>query len=310
MGSWNKTCGLTNLPIFAGEQTLVFVLEREHESTDNCYATHLYRPLLLPFESTYNDYGGGENSGGAAFSVIMNGIRDHLVEIPQGENPYHDIAVTGDQWGEELFFDAVHENRLRVKTYQGDVEVTFVMMRCDVVDNLIESHVFEEYVGRGKGNHGYQNSYVTYRVADVVADIDDFFQAILRIQQETKWSYPRMDMMAFRYLDDKKNKNRAAAWVQYNLDYRYSKVVRIREHIMDLLLSGDSHQAKLLMIDHIKGMFVDQFMHLTRKTWIPGGHEGSQSQDYDAYRSLVAAMNTVMDARDKEYGEYDDDEEA
>lgn len=31
MGSWNKTCGLTNLPIMCGEKTYVFVLERESD---------------------------------------------------------------------------------------------------------------------------------------------------------------------------------------------------------------------------------------------------------------------------------------
>ena len=53
MGCWNKTCGLTNLHIKAGERAYVFVLEKD-EDDSHCYTTHMYKPLLLPFETTYN----------------------------------------------------------------------------------------------------------------------------------------------------------------------------------------------------------------------------------------------------------------
>jgi len=50
-------------------------------------------------------------------------------------------------------------------------------------------------------------------------------------------------------------------------------------------------------------------MEITRKSWIPGSNEGSQSQEYEPYRVLMAAMNKVMAARDAEYGNEDCEEE-
>jgi hypothetical protein len=41
MGCWNKTCGLTNLPIMCGEKTYVFVLERVPGSTQGPGVYHM-----------------------------------------------------------------------------------------------------------------------------------------------------------------------------------------------------------------------------------------------------------------------------
>lgn len=311
MGCWNKTCGLTNLPIMSGEKTYVFVLERVKEIQDHCYSTHLYRPLLLPFVSTYNDYGGGEDSQGSAFVAVMEGIKRCLVEMPLGENKYHDIAVNKDAWDEELFFQSVHENRLRVKYgYDGETEVGFVMMRKDVVDDLVNNYEFEEYLGEGKGSTGWKNSYERYRFADVLNDVDAFVDAAMRIMKEEGWKWPRMDMIAFRRQEEPGVRNRVAEWLRHDLGYRYSSIVRIRDHIIELLVEGDRDLACELLIEHLRGMFVNTFMEITRKSWIPGSQEGSQGQEYAPYRALMASMNRVMDARDAEYAdEYGDGDE-
>jgi hypothetical protein len=315
MGCWNKTCGLTTLPIMSGERTYVFVLERVKEITDHCYSTHLYSPLLLPFESTYNDYGGGEDSGGPAFQLIMDAIKRQLVEMPVGENQYHDIAVSREAWGEELFFESIHEDRLRVNyRHDGGSEVSFVMMRKDVIDDLLETYEFEEYVGEGKGTRGYKNSYERYRFADLVAGIDPLLDAAERIMKEEKWGWPRLDMVVFRYLEEPNTKNRAAAWLRNDESYRYSSIVMVRSHIVELLKQGDRETARELLIEHLKAMFVNTFMEITRKSWIPGSNEGSQQEDFKPYRALISAMNKAMDARDsryaEEYGDDDGDEDA
>lgn len=314
MGCWNKTCGLTNLPIMSGEKTYVFVLERVKKINDNCYSTHLYRPLLLPFVSTYNDYGAGENSEGAALPVIMDALKELLVEIPQGENEYHDIAVSKDKWDEDLFFESIHEHRLRVNyRHDGETEVEFVMMRQDVVDNLLNSYEFEEYLREGKGTHGWKNSYMRYRFADLVLDIDPLLDSVIKIMEEMQWKWPRLDMVVFSHQQKQGDHNLAASWLGHDLGYRFSSIVQIRDHIVELLINGQRELARELLIDHLKGMFVNSFMEMTRKSWIPGGHEGSQSQEYEPYRALMAAMNRVMDERDARYaaenGEDEDDTE-
>ena len=60
-------------------------------------------------------------------------------------------------------------------------------------------------------------------------------------------------------------------------------------------------QAEAITVEYLKGLFIECFMEDTRKTWIPGGHEGSQSADVDAHRLL---SNTVLAALDRERAEW------
>jgi hypothetical protein len=291
------------------EQTYVFVIEPVKHIDNDCYSTHLYRPLLLPFVSTYDDYGSGEHSAGCGFDMIMNAIKLQLVEVEQGKNKYHDIAVTKQDWCEKLFFDSIRENRLSIKTHKGIVNPNFVMMRKDIVDELINTYEFEEYVGQDKGNHGYGNSYVKYRMLDVFADIDAFFAHMQRIAQEKSWKLPRMDMIACEILESNSVVNRVAQWMNVDLGPRYSRIVDIRGDLVEIILANNLVRAKELMIDHLKGMFVDKFMEITRKSWIPGGHEGSQQNDFAPYQALMECMENYMLRVESEFDEEMEDDE-
>ena len=39
------------------------------------------------------------------------------------------------------------------------------------------------------------------------------------------------------------------------------------------------------------GIFINYFLTAVRKTWMPGGHEGSQESDTNPYRTLIEATN-------------------
>src|SRR5574343_510783 len=143
MGCWNKTCGLTNLHITGDTEVYVFILEAlDNTRKSKCYTTAFYKPLLLPFTSVYNEYGGGKLSSGLPFQLIMDSIKEKLQEVPLGDNQYHDIEVSKEKWGEELFFDAVHEDRLKLTTGS---HIDFVMFRKDVVDHILDKWYTDEY---------------------------------------------------------------------------------------------------------------------------------------------------------------------
>jgi hypothetical protein len=144
MGCWNKTCALSNLPIYEGEQTYVFVIERNigYGTDSGVYTYHMFLPCLLPFEATYNDYGAGEDSKGVGLPWVISGIRENLVEMEQGENECHDIAVKREDFDVDRLYEACHEGGLRVKGYsvagyEENPRLHFVMMRKDVVDRVL-----------------------------------------------------------------------------------------------------------------------------------------------------------------------------
>ncbi|HET8686081.1 MAG TPA: hypothetical protein VFM18_05375, partial [Methanosarcina sp.] len=186
MGCWNKTCGLSNLPIFAGDHVYVFVLEKNTNQKERCYSTAFWRPVLLPFNSVYDDYGGGEDSYGPGFPVIMNYLKNIIVEMEQGDNEYHDIPVNKENFGEKMFFEAVHEGRLFLNRLYGDTPVDYVMFRKDIVDFILDTNVVQLYVGDSKGNKGWNNNYIDVKFDDIIADVDKYLDRIFKFVDESK----------------------------------------------------------------------------------------------------------------------------
>lgn len=316
MGSWNKTCALSGLHIKAGEDTYVFVLEQQ-EKFDKCYTTGLYAPLLLPFESKYNDYGGGEQSGGAGFDVIMEAIEKNLVEVEQGSNQYHDIAIKRADFDEDLFFEGVHEDRLSISNpWRPDgAPLSFAMVRKDVLDNILENRVIEKYVGGGKGTGGWDNNYIFYKYKDVVADIPKFIQGIKNPEDNLGPEFaeitdPEKRKEIARILKrdggwhdiDENESNLVKSWMPRD-GYRYSRLVDVKEVVTDLLDENKDAEAADIIEQYLKGLMLDSFMHAVRRLWTPGGHEGSQSQELDEYETLINAMTSAIKAERAEYEE-------
>lgn len=314
MGCWNKTCGLSNLHITAGTPVYVFVLEK-NKTYDHCYSTGLFSPVLLPFESTYDDYGGGEDSHGVGLDFIMAGIKRELVEMEVGENKYHDIEVKKEGFGPEKFFEAVHEQRLQIQgRFSAEpTEIYFTMFRKDIVDHILENREIEDYVGDGKGTCGWGNNYVRYKFKDIVADVRPLLETALK--EISQASEPVRAYMLFDGISGvihNNQVNRAAKWLRGD-SHRYSRIVDMNRVISKGLEIGTLEaivKLEQLLIEHLKARFIDGFMHSARKTWIPGGHEGSQGYSGGALRMLSAATLSVLDKEKAEWmAENEGDEE-
>ena len=310
MGSWNKTCGLSSLHIYAGTPVYVFVLEEDRDDS-NCYTTSLFSPLLLPFESVYDDYGGGEDSSGIALDFIMKGLRDNLVEMEVGENQYHDIAVEKEGFDPEKFFEACHENRMKIqgRFSKEATNVQFTMLRKDVVDAIIEAREIEDYVGGNKGTiakWGDEKNYIRYKFADIVASVRPLLERLLEDSAKTENEFIRSMIFEnmYKYRDD----FLAAKWLQGD-SHRYSRIVDMRQVASRGLEIGtveSINKTEALLVEHLRAIFIDGFMMGARKTWIPGGHEGSQSTSGGALKLLGKVISDVVD---KERAEENEGEE-
>lgn len=302
MGCWNKTCGLSNLHITAGTPVYVFVLER-NKTYDPCYATGLFSPVLLPFESVYDDYGGGEDSSGVALPFVMKGLKDQLVEFELGENQYHDIAVKKEGFTDKLFFEACHEDRMQIQGRfdKEPTQVYFTMMRKDIVDSILETRVIEDYVGEGKGTHGHGNNYIRYKFADITASVRPLIERLLEDISKSENEYIRFAI--FDSMHKYRNEFHAAKYLSYD-NHRYSRIVDVKHlasRVLEIGTVESINKLEGLLIENLKAVFIDSFMHSARKTWVPGGHEGSQSSSGGALRLLA---KVTIDALDRERAEW------
>ena len=119
--------------------------------------------------------------------------------------------------------------------------------------------------------------------------------------------------MNFRFFDSLSivfkhgDPNKVAKWLRFD-DYRYSRLVNIKELIVKYITEDRRGELYTLLSEYLKGVYIDGFMHMTRKSWIPGGHEGSQSQEHHGYRVLIDAMTKALDAERKEVEEFNGEE--
>lgn len=318
MGCWNKTCGLSRLPIHAGTPVYVVVLH-EQPYHERCYSTAFWRPVLAPFESKYDDYGGGEESTGIWLPYIIEGLRSTLNEVEQGDNQYHDIPVNRDDFDVDKFFEAVHEGRLTANSYMGKPRlVDFVMLRKDVVDNMMDNLELSRYVGEGKGDRPDEkyNSYVHYKFNDVMDDVPEFVDAIVaQLEDETAKSYngTTLALVPWRVrinnIMDYNHPNKAAQYMIHDT-HRYSSIIDVNGIIINTLHANkDRALAEELLREHIRMVFIDSMFDMCRTVWMPGGHEGSQSAEYYAYATLMSSIATAITNDKRRWDEFADDEE-
>lgn len=117
MGCWNHTCAVSNLHVRAGQEVMVFLLLKNHNTDDSsfCYGNALFDVMPLPFYGKYDDYGGVEECHGFGLPIILHELKQRLYKFGQGPNEYHDCEVTPENLTIEKLFEADHENRLGIQ---------------------------------------------------------------------------------------------------------------------------------------------------------------------------------------------------
>ena len=315
MGSWNNTCGLTNLPIISGEEVYVFPVKEKDLSKyrSHCYSTALYQSMLMPFEAKYNDYGAGENCHGVALDLFVEEMRRELVELDVGENKYHDIAVKKDDFDIDKFFEAVHEDRLFVKGWgTSNRPVYFTMIRKDVVDRMWNEWTFNRWKGsKGTVPDGFESDQyyiknVTY--AKIAALIPKYLAALSKKLKEMSDNEITIDRYITRSLmtrDDLAESFLLDGVFRSFENHEFWDLLNARECITNYIIAGDFDKAEEFIRMLMIGCMVNGMMECTRKTWLPVMHMGSQSEQYPEYRLLNKLTNDVMDARETLWQEDD-----
>jgi hypothetical protein len=228
MGSWNGTCVISNLHIHARQDVVVFLLAKNQSEQTFCYSNALYEPCLIPFYGEYDDYGAVENCQGPGLPIILEEMRRQLYEFGQGPNSAHDCVVRRNNFNIELLFEADHEDRLGIEQFDSwnqdeyDIRrleemqneevltndqkfeldrlfsklkkkdnfrrVTHVTIHREVFNDIIENFYIRDYVGEGKGNQGYNNSYRTVYFKDIVKDIPAYIASLKEEEEKFKAS--------------------------------------------------------------------------------------------------------------------------
>jgi hypothetical protein len=286
MGCWNKTCGLTGLPIHAGTPVYVFALISQPGS----YSGEYWTPVLAPFYAVYDDYGGGENNTGITLPYILNELSNQCID----KSVLFDI---------DSFYESIRNETLKVLSWdEKPTHVSFTMMHKSIVDNILDNFAIKKYVGDGNGNCGYENAYISHTYADFVKDIPGLLES-LKSENEV-YAY---DWALNGTLMSLAEKHISAIYFQRNIEA--SNIASATEYICHWKKGNipDSDIIPLLS-ELLKGIILDRFLISVRKTWAPGAYEGSQHDAIEGYEVMCNAMLTHIEQRKKE-DEDDQNEE-
>jgi hypothetical protein len=127
---------------------------------------------------------------------------------------------------------------------------------------------------------------------------------IERIQEYIKKDYDigGVDVpLRLRYFDkfsnifDWNDENKVAKYIRSD-SHHFSRLVNIEQLIMEAIINDNIEYASQIIEEHMKAIYIECFLTSNRKSWLPGTHQGSQSQDHDGYKILISAMESAMTA--------------
>ena len=323
MGCWNGTCGITNLHIYADEDVVVFPLTHEPEN-DLCYSSCFYVPFPLAFYGKYNDYGAAEECYGIGLDLMLEELKRKLVELEQGENEYHDVAVKRDAMDVDLFWTAIHKRRLQVPSFMDSTptEVNMVMVKKSVVDQILKEYTFEGYVRAGSG---YGRKTVTF--ANLMADADKVLDYYKKQYEELnslpddetddtlsrlKAIHHKLGLLMMRHTcPEELDGNVAWSWITApSASLGYSSLTYYVDHgLLEMCENGQFEEARQLLEAHFTVRMVNAFMSATRKHWTPMSGVGSQQADLEPYDLLVDIMESAIAEDRRQWLDELDDED-
>jgi hypothetical protein len=306
MGCWNGTCAITNLPIYAGEKVYVFFL-REGAFYDkyignHCDPDNYYSLDPLYFEGEYNDYGSVENITGDLVDVILDRLKDELVEMEQGENQYHDVEVKKEGLTLEKVLDIDHESRLFVVADGFDQQhgadkqrLTHITIRKGVLDRILETYKWESYVEVSDGKYeDVVMSFSSLYDEDIIESIRLDLQKAWESKTKFREMYVAFPELIFSSVE-------SAVWRGIIAGRSNGNGIDRLACRLASQMCNDPIKFKALMRQVLTRVWLNRFYNDSRRMWFKPSGCGSQNSNTEAQRIIAqVTMDGIQDM--KQYG--------
>lgn len=147
MGSWNATCGVSNLPILEGDKTVIFILEGKHNNMvlvedGICESNALYEPLL-PLYTKYCDYGKFQINSNENETLVLDYIKNQFKEeryvCSKKEFDINDVDNLNEVI--EIIKGGYLSKKIGFNKY---APIGYMLVHKDTYDNLMELFISKE----------------------------------------------------------------------------------------------------------------------------------------------------------------------
>jgi len=294
MGCWNGTCGISQMPILAGQRIWAFLIgvagyRDNPSSSGHCYSTDLGFPMTLPIRGKYNDYGGIESiEENYNTELILDIFRD-----TEGDK-FPDIeTLLNDQVERDSYTFYVEDKEER--RYIEKFPVGLFMVLEDIALSLKGVRTsYERYCETYPRKHMRQDA--RYFMKFLVEEAE----RLKEIYGEDMLSDELKDHMLFNSRNDRCEKSsrydNQFAVVFNDRGFAgapiYDAWKPYREYIKSLAAQGKTSGKEVdeLVTDACDLDLVARALSLMRKSWFPQSGKGGQGENYEFYWKLTTAM--------------------
>lgn len=290
MGSWNQTCGISNLPITYETEVVGLFTSRNFSTpiTTMFRPSAVWAPIFLPIFGKYNDYGDiTDIIEDWNTNYILRKLKEYMVET--------DIEDDDD-------VSKKHRSPITA------VDLTF-----DKIQTYHHQEKLQLYLPQFRGQR-YQSEPTDICIIQIHKRIWD---RLLSCPIDTGWGKNRLSTV-----DDRKNRLSAVlngSFADHEEDpkvraaLRRIKRVSFREELRmisefpsDTLadyFSKDDLQLDAVCHRTAELMHISCHMDALRKHWSPQNGGGSQSEEYVSYRHLFDEAEKIIKDREEYFDE-------
>ena len=318
MGSWNETCGLSNLPIRCGDDDAVFVIMGKAVG-DGVYSTSFYKPISLPIFGEYADYGGIDNITNPEIAQILY---DNMVAMRENDlqDGNYKLYVSGiddrtkedEEDGEDDLYKYDSEKRFQnVEDMLNCIERGYLYIKWAYYDEthyvtqmMVHRSVYDAVISEWGSRIGYE---------DTVCLRDRYRE--LFIKEKTTRQESINDIQS----SDEDDKIKALLMAHLTIKDGYSRIIRMFEgyegsrngltYVCKQYLNSENDTLLEPLLDMlmIRGAF-----EAGRIAWRQCVGKGAQQEEYmihkviwDTAYALVVAQHKEMIDEDGELMEAD-----
>jgi len=317
MGSFNETCGISQLPISYGDKVRVFILadtSKLHYRQGNggyCNSDDRWTPYGLSFVGKYNDYGSVEKVKNTYTSKLL--FNNIISNIDQNYNEEEccPLDLTDPNLGWTDIVDSISQEEIKMKNCT--LGVMFVLE--DIYQAMISMNKI--IVCRDKGGWAYEklNNFLDLdmgnylnKIKDDVARKRDLEEKIAKLEKEGNSTAIeilelkiKVDQALEEMIDD------YSSIIESTINnYKSRHFLLYKKALMDLIGSGKYLNDKNIQLicsqlkEHVQFC---QSLDSLRKGWMPQFGKGSQDCNYEAHLILTSAINNFCNKKNKEYDE-------
>jgi len=339
MGCWCGTCGISHLPINAGDKIRLFFMTMQHygnekEGAGFCYTNDVWYPRGLPISGEYDDYGGIENiTEDINCKILVDGIKQDWVNYKAKNEWEHDVnadaldistIVKETERDRALIYDGEsptqhqrlvdsmnltkegkHESIDFDAPHPEDREKRpfgFIMVHEDVYQAMLKYDPIDA--------HHDNNGYLYKKRSEILAaDMREFYHDGMQAAQELKG----LDLISKKLLMFSGTKNRWNSFAHSSMhaDPPFCKGISyywdfLKTKMEEGVPYEDPEVQTVVngLIDFTKFTWA---MSAARRAWMPQCGKGSQDNETDIHKIIANTTLKVARKHDAEMAEYNKD---